>query len=162
MEPERVDVDSLLVLELERPLAAVLILGVLPLGAHVPLEKVVVGLQCQVRCRCNVVLSSTLACPSSLPSRSTYVDTPEFFNRVEGDDLLKKLGPVVTLFSSVRRRNVRHKQATHLAARGLGEPQSPCVHERVLDVEVLGVVEDGADTTLFCGVGRGLVLALRG
>ena len=56
VEPERVDVDGLLVLELECPLAAVLVLGVFPLRANIPLEKVVVRLQCQVRCRCDVVL----------------------------------------------------------------------------------------------------------
>jgi hypothetical protein len=42
-------------------------------------------------------------------------------------------------------------RGTYLAARGLGEPQGPCVHQRVLDVEVLGVVEDGADVALARG-----------
>lgn len=44
MEPELVDVDAALVLVLVRPLAAVLVLGVLPLGADTLLEEVVVGL----------------------------------------------------------------------------------------------------------------------
>ena len=56
VEPERVDVDGLLVLELERPLAAVLVLRVFPLGANAPLEEVIIRLQRQVRCRCDVVL----------------------------------------------------------------------------------------------------------
>ena len=51
---------------------------------------------------------------------------------------------------------------SYLAARGLGEPERPCVHERVLDVEVLGVVEDCADSVIVCvGAGGRLVLALR-
>ncbi len=32
---------------------------------------------------------------------------------------------------------------TCLATRGLGEPQRPLVHERVLNVEVVLVMEDG-------------------
>lgn len=32
---------------------------------------------------------------------------------------------------------------TYLSGGRLGEPESPLVHERVLDVEVLGVVENG-------------------
>lgn len=52
---------------------------------------------------------------------------------------------------------------SYLAARGLGEPERPCVHERVLDVEVLWVVEDGADLALASGVvGGRLFLALGG
>ena len=46
---------------------------------------------------------------------------------------------------------------SYLAARGLGEPERPCVHERVLDVEVLGIMEDGADLALVCCVAAGLV-----
>ena len=37
---------------------------------------------------------------------------------------------------------------TYLATWGLGEPQGPCVHERVLDVEVLGVVENSDNVTI--------------
>ena len=44
MKPERVDVDRLLVFELEGPFATVLVLAVLPFGAHTFLEKMVVGL----------------------------------------------------------------------------------------------------------------------
>lgn len=52
---------------------------------------------------------------------------------------------------------------TYFAARGLGEPQRPCVHERVLDIEVLGIVEDGANFTVGCGGaagGRLLIVAV--
>lgn len=56
VEPQSVDVDGLLVLELEGPLAAVLVLRVLPLGSHTLLEEVIVGLERQFRCGGNVVL----------------------------------------------------------------------------------------------------------
>jgi len=78
---------------------------------------VVIRLQRQVRCGCDVV-----------------VDAPELLDRVERDDLLEQLSPVVAL-----------------AAWGLGEPQGPCVHERVLDVEVLRVVEDSAGAIVCVG-----------
>lgn len=49
----------------------------------------------------------------------------------------------------------------YLAARGLSEPQGPCVHEGVLDIEVLGVVENGANLAVLCiAAGRRLFLAL--
>lgn len=57
----------------------------------------------------------------------THVDTPEFLDAVEADDLLEQLVPVL------------------LAAWRLGEPQSPGVLKSVLDVEVLRVIEDGHD-----------------
>lgn len=57
MEPELVDVDAALVLVLVRPLAAVLVLGVLPLGADTLLEEVVVGLLSKLGNRDDVVLA---------------------------------------------------------------------------------------------------------
>jgi len=40
----------------------------------------------------------------------------------------------------------------YLSTWGLGEPEGPGVSERVLDVEVLGVVEDGDDVArVGCG-----------
>lgn len=33
--------------------------------------------------------------------------------------------------------------STHLSAGGFGEPQGPFVHQRMLDVEVVGVMENG-------------------
>jgi hypothetical protein len=82
---------------------------------------------------------------------STYVDTPELLDRVERDDFLQQLSPVVALrmLAQLARRTIY--AATYLAARRLGEPQRPCVHERVLDVEVFRVVKDGADIALACG-----------
>jgi hypothetical protein len=56
VEPERIDVDSLLVLELESPLAAVLVLRVFPLWSYALLEEMVVGLESKVGGWCDVVL----------------------------------------------------------------------------------------------------------
>lgn len=58
VEPERIDVDDLLVLELEGPLATVLVLRIFPLGSYALLEEVVVGLEREVGCGGNVVLRS--------------------------------------------------------------------------------------------------------
>jgi len=57
----------------------------------------------------------------------SYVDAPELFYRVEGDDFLKEVVPVVVAFAAWR----------------FCEPKSPCVGQRVLDVEIVRVVEDG-------------------
>lgn len=56
LQPELVDVDAPLVLELVGPLAAVLVLGVLPLGPHALFEEVVVGLHGEIGNRCDIVL----------------------------------------------------------------------------------------------------------
>jgi hypothetical protein len=58
VEPERIDVDDLLVLELEGPFAAVLVLRVFPLGSYALLEEVVVGLERELGCGGDVVLRS--------------------------------------------------------------------------------------------------------
>ena len=58
MEPERIDVDRLLLPELEGPFAAVLVLRVFPLGLDALLEEVVVGLEREVGCGGDVVLPS--------------------------------------------------------------------------------------------------------
>lgn len=66
--------------------------------------------------------------------RRTHVDAPELFDTVKADDFLEQLIPVL------------------LAARWLGEPQSPGVLQGVLHVEVLRVVEDG-DNLLVVAIG---------
>lgn len=43
----------------------------------------------------------------------------------------------------------KRKKNTHLLARGLGEPEGPLVHERVLDIEVVWVMENGDISVLF-------------
>lgn len=56
VQPQLVDVDVALLLELVGPLAAVLVLGVFPLRPHAGLEEVVVGLEGEIRDRRDVVL----------------------------------------------------------------------------------------------------------
>jgi len=56
MEPERIDVDRLLVLELERPFATVLVLRIFPLGANTLLEEMIVGLERKIGCGRDIVL----------------------------------------------------------------------------------------------------------
>jgi hypothetical protein len=56
VKPERVDVDGLLVLELECPLATVLVLCIFPLGPYALLEEMVVRLERKVRGWRDVVL----------------------------------------------------------------------------------------------------------
>jgi hypothetical protein len=60
VQPERVNVDGLLVLELERPLATMLVLRIFPLGSYALLEEVVVGLEREIGGRGNVVLQRRL------------------------------------------------------------------------------------------------------
>lgn len=56
VEPQLVDGDGALVLERVRPFAAVLVLGVFPLGPDSLLEEVIVGLEAQFRGWRDVVL----------------------------------------------------------------------------------------------------------
>lgn len=76
---------------------------------------------------------------------ATYVDAPEFLDGAECDDLLQQIIPVIALdkTKSVLRSDTPILSDSHLAGGRLGEPEGPLVHKRVLDVEVLGVVENG-------------------
>lgn len=58
MQPQFVDGDRSLILELVRPLATVLVLGVFPLGPYALLEKMVVGLETEFGGRSDVVLEA--------------------------------------------------------------------------------------------------------
>lgn len=93
-----------------------------------------------------------------LGSGRTYVDTPELLDRVEGNNFLQKIIPVVAL----RPHKSVHEgalvgaagcEAAYLAAGRLGEPQGPVVLERVLDVEVIFVIKDShqAVVRIVCG-----------
>jgi len=102
LKPEAVDVDALLVLVLVRPLAAVLVLGVLPLGSDAGLEQMVVGLLRERRDGGDIVLKmEMLAAAGRLIGPKTHVDSPELLDRVKGDDLLQQVVPVVALLTSV-------------------------------------------------------------
>lgn len=56
MEPELVDRDAALVLELVRPLSAVLVLDVLPFWSDAFLKEMVVGFEGEFRYGSNVIL----------------------------------------------------------------------------------------------------------
>lgn len=56
MQPQLIDIDVAFVFELVRPLATVLVLGVLPFGPHASFEEVVIGLEGEVGNRRDVVL----------------------------------------------------------------------------------------------------------
>jgi len=80
VEPECIDVDRLLVLELESPLATVLVLGVFPLGPYTLLEEMVVRLEREVGGRSDVILDATLASPVALAAKGNsrrYPRTPQ-------------------------------------------------------------------------------------
>ena len=88
----------------------------------------------------------------------TYVNAPELLNRVESDNLLQQVIPVIALETvSVSVHDVEigplhvRSRGTDLAAGGLGEPQGPLVLKRVLDIEVILVVKDS--DILVVGVG---------
>ena len=77
------------------------VLGILPLGSHTLLEEMVVGLESQIGHGCNVVLRGIL---SAVRKKQTcilqilaYVDAPELLHRVEGNDFLQEIVPVVAL-----------------------------------------------------------------
>lgn len=86
MEPGIVDVDGSLVLELVGPLSSMLILDILPLWTDALLEKMIIGLQREIRDGLDVVLT-WLAMRLRIRG-GTHIDSPEFLNRVEGDNLL--------------------------------------------------------------------------
>ena len=56
VQPEIVNVDVALVLEAVGPLSTMLVLGILPFGAHSLLEEVVVGLEGELGDWCDIVL----------------------------------------------------------------------------------------------------------
>ncbi len=93
----------------------------------------------------------------------TYIDTPELLDAVKSDHLLEQVVPVVAL-SQVSNANLqtlhpykllRTGGSPHLARRRFCKPQSPCVHQRVFDIEVVLVVEhcDRLIARLCCAVG---------
>lgn len=58
----------------------------------------------------------------------TYVDAPEFLNGIKGNNFLQEVVPVITF-----------------SRRWLREPKTPFVHKRMLDIEIVDIVEDGLD-----------------
>ena len=97
MKPELVDGDVALLFELIRPLSTMFVLLIFPFGADTFLEEVVVGFEGEFRGGSNVVLQSRSVGEEVKEVEMTYIYTPEFLNRVERNDFLKEIIPVVTL-----------------------------------------------------------------
>lgn len=91
--------------------------------------------------------------------RLAYVDTPEFLDGVESDNFLQEIIPVITLQSNQLHYCIVIGNWTDLSTWWLGEPQSPLVHEGMLDVEVVLVVED-SDLLLILVAVLGAIICL--
>jgi len=107
MQPQLVDVDRPLILELEGPLAAMLVLRVLPLWPHAFLEEMVIRLESKFRNGGDVVLlfvrlERRLTQKSAARTCAAYIDSPEFLYRLESDDFLQQVIPVVALYGGIR------------------------------------------------------------
>lgn len=135
-----------------------LVLGIFPFGSYALLEEVVVGFEAEFGGGGDVVLVVLVRMGSWVKRMEwvglggrvrSYVDAPEFFDGVECDDFLEQVVPVIALLVECVLAMAcavfvsTDRVAGYLSTGGLGEPQSPLVHERVLHVEVLGVMEDG-------------------
>lgn len=72
----------------------------------------------------------------------SYVYTPEFLYGVECDNLLQEVVPVVILGDSQHHKQNIKGTGTCLSTWWLGEPESPFVHQWMLDVEIVFVMED--------------------
>ena len=80
----------------------------------------------------------------AISESDAHVDSPEFLNRVESDDLFEEVIPVVALMAYQISYQPKYiaDTITHFPTRWFGEPQRPLIHQRVLDVEVFRVVKD--------------------
>lgn len=98
MQPKLVDRNISLLLELVGPLSTVLVLNILPFWSDSSLEKMVVGFESQLGGRGNIILIDLLV-PIRLECKmaSAYIYTPKLLHRIESDDLLQQIVPVVSL-----------------------------------------------------------------
>jgi hypothetical protein len=84
VEPQVVDVNGLLVLELVGPLATMLVLRVLPLGSDAMLEEMVIRLDGKIGSWGDVVLVQMSATRIDIiGNKGTYVDAPKLLDRVK-------------------------------------------------------------------------------
>ena len=80
-----------------------------------------------------------------------YVDAPKLLHGIERDNFFEQVVPVFALSTpSVSRllltlsgASVGAPMKPHLATRRLREPQRPRIHQRMLDIEILRIMEDG-------------------
>jgi hypothetical protein len=78
----------------------VLVLLVLPLRSDSFLEEVVVGFEGEFRDGSNVVLDPVISAKMRRGKNNAYVDPPKLLHRVECNDLLQQIVPVVALLKS--------------------------------------------------------------
>ena len=107
VEPDLVDWDTSLVLELVGPLSTVLVLfdlsaplprygccfsylSILPLWSYTLLEQMVVGLQSKLGCWCNVVENTFMLLVKCAHLLVKTQLTPEFLNTSDGNDFLQE------------------------------------------------------------------------
>lgn len=104
VQPEVVDRGGF-AFEAVGPFAAVFVLGVFPFGADAFLEEVVVGFEAEFGDGGDVVLGGEQILAVVLEGgwRGAYVDAPELFHGVEGDDFLEQVVPVVALHQHQQR-----------------------------------------------------------
>ena len=76
-------------------------------------------------------------------SQATNIDPPKLLDGVESDNFLEEIVPIVSLGQVSTQYWVSIVVwLPYLSARGLGKPQRPFVHQGVLDIEVVRIVED--------------------
>ena len=77
-------------------------------------------------------------------NRETDIDAPELLYRIKCDDFFEKIVPVVALVHvSMRTKSMLWgMEGCYLSTGRLGEPQSPLMHQGMLDVEILWIVEN--------------------
>lgn len=74
--------------------------------------------------------------------RMSYVYTPELLNGVECDNFLQEVVPIVILVDGQHQKQDTKGMGACLSTWWLGEPESPLVHQGMLDVEIVFVMED--------------------
>ena len=98
VKPEIIDRNTTLILELICPFTTVLVLSVFPFRANTGLEEVVIGFQTEFGCFGYVILQKrgiSRRCKRQAEAGETCVNPPELLNRIECDNLLEQIIPIV-------------------------------------------------------------------
>jgi len=76
------------------------------------------------------------------PCNETYVNAPELLHRIKSHHLLQEIIPIITLPNvSPHPSYYLVVLPAHLATGRLRKPQSPLMHKRMLDIEIVFVVK---------------------
>ena len=75
----------------------------------------------------------------------THVNAPELLHRIESDNFLKQIVPVIALQMIVSQVDLTtpSESAAYLPTRWLSEPKRPLVHQRMFDIKIIVIVKDG-------------------